>query len=158
MLFPLQQFRIRKEIKSHIKHGLSEDELQSISFTPELSADMIWMKDHEFSLHGEMFDIVYRDTCPDGSIQLYCINDKQEKVLFEHLDDLVRKSTRHDDPASRTASQLFQVFSFYVAPPTPELTSGDYFSSGFAAAYVWGYMSPDLHTNCPPPWFCFPLG
>ena len=152
ILFHVQQFRIRREIKSQIKRGLSEDQLQIISLTPQLSADMIWIKDHEFALHGEMFDIVHSDTCADGSIEFYCINDKQEKILFAQLDDLVRKSTQNEDPAGRTASELFQLFSFYMVPPSVELSIPFRLPAGIYADWVPCYSSPSLLATCPPPW------
>ncbi|HBF18736.1 MAG TPA: hypothetical protein DDW81_01490 [Cryomorphaceae bacterium] len=91
MYFHIQRSHIRKEIKTRIKRGVPQEELQVFHFQDESELDLLqWHNDHEFRSEGTMYDVVKRETRPDG-IYLHCINDHQETVLFAQLNELVQK-------------------------------------------------------------------
>ncbi len=108
-IFKLFQYQIRQNIKAKIKSELSSQELHQISFAKNDVID--WeRKGKEFRLHNQLFDIV-RTEEKNGSIIYWCINDKQERKLFEHLDDLTQKNTDNSSPIASWIKSLFQLLS-----------------------------------------------
>ena len=102
MSFRWQQARIRREVKSQIKAGVPEDQLHHIAFSNSARNQIDWTrKNFEFRLNGEMFDIVFSET-KDDSIHFYCINDREEKLLFENLAELVKKRLGEDSRSSKS--------------------------------------------------------
>jgi hypothetical protein len=87
---------IRQEIKRQLKQGVPEEETVLIVIHPGEKID--WVKpEKEFWYKGGLFDIITSSTSND-TIFLRCINDTQEKVLFENLDNLVQHQQQSKEP------------------------------------------------------------
>jgi hypothetical protein len=115
IVFKVQQAQIRKSIKQQIKSGISEDELHFFRLTQAEYEQLDWERpDIEFHKDNEMFDIVRSEKVGD-SIHLYCVNDKEEKVLFAQLDVMIQKKMEQDSrrptpPISKVAKVLKLVY------------------------------------------------
>ncbi|MCK6649467.1 MAG: hypothetical protein L6Q66_07415 [Bacteroidia bacterium] len=151
VVFKLQQFSIRREIKRQIKRGVSDEELHVIIVNTENSEELSWQKENEFIYKGAMYDIVKKETLADSSIAYYCINDKQETELFAHLDELIRKDMDHRSPVGKTAKKLFQVLSSIF--PNEQLALPLHSSKPVLLnnSYINNYSTPDISLSSPPP-------
>lgn len=93
-LFTMLQYQVRNDVKTMLKAGVSEEELVTFAFhTASLyggAYGIQWIDENEFRYKGHMYDIVQMSTTNDTSY-LVCINDLQEKQLFENLDSQVRR-------------------------------------------------------------------
>lgn len=116
VVFKIEQFNIRKEIKRQIKRGIDDDDLHLFSLTQKEYDELNWVReDIEFRSDSSMFDIVRLEKNRD-SIFLYCVNDKEEAILFAQLDDMVKKKTEQnsnspDSPANKVV-KLFKLFNY----------------------------------------------
>jgi hypothetical protein len=88
----LQQQHIRKEIKTAIKQGVPENELNVIKVTSENKELLDWKNEKEFRYGGVMYDVVKVKQISSETTVYYCVNDTKETILFAHLDEMVEKS------------------------------------------------------------------
>ncbi len=93
-LFSALQYQVRSEVKNMLKAGVPEHELVKFSFhTPSLQNGFYgiqWIEENEFRHNGNMYDVVHMNTAHDTTY-LFCVNDTQEKYLFENLDSHVQR-------------------------------------------------------------------
>lgn len=83
-IFKYSQFRQQKEIKTSIRNGMSNNELEKIVVSGKNFKQLSWLKPgKEFSYQGYMYDVV-RSTRKGNQIVLFCINDKVEKNLVDN--------------------------------------------------------------------------
>lgn len=154
IVFKFQQSRIRREIKSQIKSGVSDEELHQFVFSEDELGAMDWVRrNKEFVYEGKMYDIVYTEK-DGGRIHFYCINDEEEEVLFAQLDILVTK--QFGEEAKNTASpasKLIKLFNslVYISPQNTfdlHKPNGPSCQNGSLATL---YSSPFLSRTYPPP-------
>ena len=109
-VFYVLQQNIRSEVKSKIKAGIPESELHKISFSKNEKIDLVEGKQgKEVRKSGDFYDIV-RTEVVNGEIVYYGINDKEEKALFENLDNLCQKE-QNGSPVNKTIKDFFKNFS-----------------------------------------------
>lgn len=118
-IFKAAQYKIQKEIKTLLKKGVPENELNVIIVPVEKVNDLDWKREgKEFRHNGNMYDIVRHET-KDGNIHYYCVNDTQETQLFVHLEELVNKQMNNDkSPAGKTAKSIAKMFGFFKYIPS----------------------------------------
>ena len=81
------QYHIKKEIKAEIKKNVNPGELTIIVIEINHINKIDWLeKEKEMYYNGKLYDIV-KHTQNDTSITYYCIDDKQEEVLFANLEE-----------------------------------------------------------------------
>ncbi len=85
ILHEVQLKVVKREIKRSIKNKVPLQHLTKIVIHKNNQDLLNWKDDHEFKMGQEMFDIVYFIKKADTTIY-FCINDKQEKKLFENLE------------------------------------------------------------------------
>ncbi|MCG3166528.1 MAG: hypothetical protein POELPBGB_02307 [Bacteroidia bacterium] len=112
--FKLSQHSIKKEIKRKIKSHVPETELTVFTFSIAELNKLDWEeKGKEFSLKGNMYDVVKKQQTAD-SITLYCINDIQEKSLFANLEELINRQMNSDERSSNISLKKFQTDYFFI--------------------------------------------
>jgi hypothetical protein len=154
IVFKIQQCRIRREIKHQIKAGIPEGELHEFNLSKKDYEQLDWVRpDIEFRKGNEMFDIVRTETTSD-SIQLHCVNDKEEAVLFTQLDELIQKKMEKESSAPNSPiSKVVKILKLVY------VTSDFKDSLAFLAAkelhhfadLKYLYSSPYLEVLTPPP-------
>ncbi len=111
-IFKAEQWFIRKEIKKRIKNKVPDTQLHHIEFKTDQLDKIDWTRlNREFRKDGEMFDIVKSDTFPDR-IVFYCVNDTEEKILFNRLENLVSEEIEKGNmPVKRKAVSMIKLMS-----------------------------------------------
>ncbi|MFZ5552616.1 MAG: hypothetical protein ACOZCO_05845 [Bacteroidota bacterium] len=123
IIFSRQQATIRKEIKKRIKQGVPEKDLVKFSVN-ELSGNISWTDGkREFTFNGSKYDVVKREVSENG-IYFYCIDDKQETVLFKNLDELTKNEWNKKSHSfkNKPVFQLYFSFSHQLKFPEKEKT------------------------------------
>lgn len=111
-----------------------------------------WEDEHEFRLHGKMYDVIEKKEV-DGKLVVRCISDDKETTLMAKYEDLLEKQLGKNSK-ERTASLIKLLTSPYTIP-----------SSFFQTAFVdpirklSPHRQPEIATVCrdvitPPPRFC----
>lgn len=154
IVFKIEQFQIRREIKRQIKGGIPEEELHFFSISHKQYEALDWeRKDIEFRLGDLMFDIV-RYQVEGDEIHLYCVNDKEEKILFAKLDEMVKRKMDHDSKSPNSSANLFvkffKIFHFVQDLPSTLETCLAASKSAFAEKNII-YLSPYLSKETAPP-------
>ncbi len=152
VFFKIAQIEIKKEIKKEIKLSLQNDELTVITFLNSDINTIHWIENNkEFIYHNQMFDIV-KSSSNNNETTFYCINDKQEKKLFQNLEVQILKQIEHtknskSDSSKKNADNIVKTYFF------EELISSlfhDSSSSNFKH-FTKSYTSVDVLISTPPP-------
>lgn len=152
--FKIEQAHIRSSIKHEIKDGIPEDELHEFHLSQKDYDQLNWVRpDIEFRRRKQMFDIVRRENKGD-SIILHCVNDKEESLLFAHLDELIqnkmnKESKTPNSPLNKIVKVIKVVYvndfsSFILEHQTLNAEIGFYETTKL-------YNSPSLGVPTPPP-------
>lgn len=106
-IFKMEQYKVRKEIKTAIKQGVPEHELTVIRVDESNKWELKWIEGHEFRYKGRMYDVVRSER--NGSvITYYCVHDKQEEKLFNHLDELVNRKMGNEQERDHIPYQVLR--------------------------------------------------
>lgn len=113
LTFKASQYSIRREIKKEIKNQVPENELVKISFTLSELCTIKWEETgKEFWYKGNIYDVVKKITCGD-IINFYCINDRQEKMLFANLEILINRQMNSEKQGNGFSLKKFQTDYFF---------------------------------------------
>ena len=110
VVFSLQQYLAREDMKSYIKNKLTDNELEKVvvpnSEMVNGSSDFRFKDENkEFVYKGKLYDIVRQKD--DGvHTVFYCINDKKEEGLFAALEEHVQRNTDQNLPRKQNAVGL----------------------------------------------------
>lgn len=91
-VFKIQEYAIKRDIKTKIKQGVPENELYTFVLTDDNQHEFEWEHSKEFEYKGLMYDVVYKTNNPDGSVTLQCVSDVQETQLFKNLENYLSSS------------------------------------------------------------------
>lgn len=110
LIFKIQQYQIRKEMKHRIKNGVPEEELTLLKIPQALEEGFnpVFQRIHEreFRYEGKMYDIVRREIYGDTT-WYFCVSDEKETVLFANLDELVNREA-NQNPRRKQQSEDIQ--------------------------------------------------
>ena len=154
IVFKVAQLEARKEIKFKIKLGIPDRELTAIEFKKSDLQNIHWVKENkEFYYGNKLFDVVKKDE-KVSSVVFYCIDDKQEQVLFSSLDEQVNTFITSHKPKSKSSSKKLNEHVVKI-----------YFSNSFDFKFITStnlvnysisaknYSSDFPEINSPPPEF-----
>ncbi len=133
-----------------IKQSVPTHELIVLAFHPDSKefSELEWIDNHEFRYQGQMFDIVRQSTDTDGTVHYHCVNDKQEEILFAHLEEYVKNNTSNtSDAAKKNILKLFSAF----CPSSNALTVSFTHTEQCFSYYSNDHLSPLLAIIAPPP-------
>jgi hypothetical protein len=92
---------------ARLKHGTARSRLRQFYVQPSSERDHAkWLKEREFSYHGEMYDVVDRKVA-GNQIILYCINDREENALNMQYQKMTK-----DDFGKKPAGKNIQLLKF----------------------------------------------
>ena len=125
VIFKIQRMRIRGEIKSQMKQGISEEQLVILKIPNSKQNELIqpwWMMDeNEFRYYGKMYDVVRKWERGDTT-WYYCLEDEKESLLFADLDERIRDQL-NNSPINRSNQKNKQLFSSqYIGASQDELS------------------------------------
>lgn len=154
VVFKIEQTQVRKEIKHQIKSGLRENDLHLFVYSKKEFEQFDWVrKDLEFELNNEMFDIV-RSENKDDTVLLYCVNDKEETLLFAQLDEMIRKKMEQESSSSQNSSRkLVKFFKFFncILPQFENKYQSEEADQNTFSELISHYLSPYIKVSSPPP-------
>lgn len=150
MVFKVQQYEVRKEIKTRIKQGVPIDELVRIEVTAHNAHELDWEHSREFRYRGTMYDVVRTQVVDAQTTVYYCVNDDQETELFAELDQLVQKSMEAEGKGRSKRTGPFKLLPCIVpgalAHPSTQILSIAPCIGGHSS-----YLRPWLPISSPPP-------
>ena len=154
VVFKIEQFKIRRAIKQEIKAGLDEDELHYFTFSAVEYAQLDWERENkEFRLGREMFDIIRMKNAGD-TMELYCVNDTEEALLFAGLDELAKEKSEKEsgNPNHSSGKVLKMLKKFQYTNEPVSLFEGGLTTSKYGTGLREGpYSSPYIDRETPPP-------
>lgn len=116
LIFKIQQYQIRKEMKHRIKNGVPKEELTLLKIPQALEEESnpVFQRIHEgeFRYEGKMYDIVRREIHEDTT-WYFCVSDEKETVLFANLDELVNKETNQNPQRKQQSEKLQQLLNTF---------------------------------------------
>lgn len=99
------QYQIKKEIKAEIKKNVNPNELTTIVIDKKQINKIDWLEEgKEMYYNGKLYDVV-RHTKNGTSITYYCINDKQEELLFANLEEHIATHIAANKPIKNQATK-----------------------------------------------------
>jgi hypothetical protein len=152
IIFRVQQFQIRRQIKYQIMQGVPDDELRAIHVSKTNASELFWVEDHEFFYRGAMYDVVRKTVLSDTETVYYCINDILEKKLLTHLETLVKDQKSGNGPLGTLVKKLYQFLSglYYTDRDTASFPSSR-ITSILSWHFFTAYRSVFLSIPSPPP-------
>lgn len=151
IVFKIQQFQIRREIKHQIMQGVPDEKLCRISVSDVNASDLFWLEDDEFFYHGSMYDVVRTVALSETETVYYCVNDVLEESLFANLDALVKRHKSSQKPLSGFVKKLYQLLAglYFKEKETLPFSVSAIVNSGWH--YLTAYRSVFLSITSPPP-------
>jgi hypothetical protein len=138
---------VQKEvIKEKILSQFKEDELEIISVSDN-HKQIYWEEEgKEFSLNGQMYDVVKR-VIVSGKVMLYCINDKKERQLVDDYNSITKHNSSSDKKGKNTIDNSFNLFVYY-----DEKNSDQYFilAANKFHSFV-SHLTESIDDNISPP-------
>lgn len=96
VVFKIEQASIRKAIKRQIKSGIPIQDLHEFVFSDDAYQKLDWVRpDKEFRIGKEMFDVVRTEKSGNAN-RLFCVNDKEEAILFAQLEEITQKKLEQE--------------------------------------------------------------
>lgn len=149
------QYQIKKEIKAEIKKNINAAELTTIVIDKKQINKIDWLENgKEMYCNGKLYDIV-RHTKNDSSTTYYCINDKQEELLFANLEEHIALHIAANKPIKNQGSKKLadNVIKLYFSNDqsykfNPVLLNQVHFFS-----INLSYKSALIESDSPPPEF-----
>lgn len=113
--FEIERYHVRKNIKRAIKHSLPQNEFKQFNFTKNEFRELTWINDHEFKMHGRLYDVVkkYKN---DSGYSISCIDDIQETRLFAQLDEATA-SNLNNQPEKAPLKSFVKLFQMAYLEP-----------------------------------------
>ena len=151
ILFKVQQYSVKQEIKRQIQRGVPEAELCAIRVDAQNDAEVWWLEEDEFFYRGAMYDVVKKRDLGKGETVYFCINDVLEKKLYDNLDALVGKHPPGSKHLGDIAKKLVDFLASLYFLEKDSFT----FHRTFISAANWfltlDYASVFLSLSSPPP-------
>ncbi len=139
----MRKMEIKKEVKSKILKGISDEEITILTFHhQDVQRLLRWEHPREFEYQKMMYDIVSKTEKGD-SVTYHCWADIKESALNHEINKLVEIAC-HNDPNERQNNR-FQ-FEFF---------KNIFFQQTIADLYFSWNASDDILTYCPEYHFTF---
>ncbi|MDP4662240.1 MAG: hypothetical protein NWS74_01130 [Salibacteraceae bacterium] len=118
LIFKVQQFALRSEIKHQIKAGIPHHDLVRIAIAnaweTEKNDRIEWEHSKEFRFDGEWYDVVKSEAKLDSTVY-FCIHDAKESHLFARLDAMTLNALCEPDTEEKRTTYTFVLISKYPA-------------------------------------------
>lgn len=123
LIFKVQQFALRSEIKQQIKAGIPDHDLVRIAIAnawqTENNDRIEWEHGKEFRFDGQWYDVVKSEAKQDSTVYL-CIHDAKENQLFARLDAMTLNALSEPDTEEKRTTYTFVLISKYHTNSTAD--------------------------------------
>ncbi|MGE0561829.1 MAG: hypothetical protein AB7O47_08440 [Flavobacteriales bacterium] len=152
VLFKIQQYQVKKEIKQRIKQDLPPEELTTIVLTQQNSHEFDWEHEREFRYKRIMYDVVKKERVNETTTLLHCITDNQETALFAKLNEEVKKNMDSKNNGTSPLKNVFKLLSS-IYFPNEEITLhlDAFLIKKPLVSYSCYYQMPFIDITSPPP-------
>ncbi len=113
VVFKTLQYQVRSGVKTRIKESVPREELVLIALKQGREDGLQWLDRKEFRYRGGMYDVV-RSYSRNDTTFYSCVNDKQEEVLFAHLDLHVATQANLEGTPQKAAAPFQGITKEYV--------------------------------------------
>ncbi len=87
IILKIHHLNFKKEIKIALEDGFYSHQLMEMKLDSGLLKNLIWLESDEFSLEGELYDVICTEKDKQGNVKYYCIKDHKEKeILMTYMD------------------------------------------------------------------------
>ena len=100
-LFLLKEYKIEQEFKKDLSQHLNTKDFTVIKIDKN-SYEVKWDGDDELWYKGNLYDVVAKNKV-GTSLEVYCINDKQETCLYEKLNQHVKSNTNESSSSDNSS-------------------------------------------------------
>ncbi len=116
ILFKVEHFQIKHEIRSKIEKGIFTEFLTVITINKSERSSIEWLEsDQEFRYKNNLYDVV-RFTKTENTISYYCINDSEEESLFSDLTEHVNTHVATNNSQKRSKKAENHIIKLYFLP------------------------------------------
>ena len=152
MIFKVQQYQVKREIKQRIKKDVPTEELTTIVLTQQNSHEFDWEHEREFRYKGVMYDVVKKEIVNKTTTLLFCVTDKQETILFAKINEEVTKNMDTKNNGSHPLKNVFKLLSNIYFPHEEINFHLDVFQiKKSLTSYSCYYQIPFIDIANPPP-------
>lgn len=156
VVFKIEQIQIKKNIKQQIKMGIPEKKLTTFIFSNSVYKHLNWKEiNKEFIIENNLFDVVGIHKMKD-SVQVICIDDKSETLLFAQLNDMVKRKLEQESnlPESPINKAVKLLKSVYISKIIHFQFNNCFFKIHSKNIETHSsYISPYIENLTPPPNF-----
>jgi hypothetical protein len=89
-VFHFSQRAIKREMKNYLSSHLQDAHITMFTFSLEDQKDIGWEGDDEFTINGQMYDVIQKKKDGNKTV-VYCVQDKKETALVQHFLRNVKK-------------------------------------------------------------------
>ncbi len=107
-VFLLRQQKIRNGISEMLDQNIASGTLVVFSFSKQEINSLRWIRENEFSLNDELYDVVLKENSSDGQTNLYCFKDKKEKRLLTGLQQHISRHLENDARTQKDKQNLIK--------------------------------------------------
>jgi hypothetical protein len=151
--FRALQYQVKKEIKTRLKQGVPDSELELITVSADPDkhpADFHKIDRHEVKYRGSMYDIVRTEHRGD-SIYYHCIKDEDETRLFAGLDGHVKREISLQSASGKQSAKTLKNHIKDYLQPKQERPLPIYSNIPFPGCSEFALKSAPLQHFTPPP-------
>lgn len=125
IVFEIQKYEIRQEIKHQIKAGVPDTELVLLKIVEgKFHPTFQRVEEHEFRYDGKMYDVVRQESHGDTT-WYYCLADEKETQLFANLEELVKHGMSQNSERQQRIIRLLNLFGQLFFSPHDRVSSVD---------------------------------
>jgi len=152
MIFKVQQYQVKREIKQRIKKDVPTEELTAIVLTQQNSNEFDWEHEREFRYKGVMYDVVKKEIVNKTTTLLFCVTDKQETILFAKLNEEANKNMESKNNGNNPLKNVFKLLSNIYLPvnKTLQYLEKNNIKAEFTT-FSFYYKIPFIAISNPPP-------
>lgn len=155
LVYKYQRRQVRLEMKSFLRKNDSSKNVPIVHFSFHVKDGAVseqnfhWINDHEFSLKGQLYDIV-RSSIENDSLKVDCVNDVTETLLVKKFESIFRKEG--GNPIKGNAALIQLAHSVYLEPTQfISFKSPEYIPVTYTGWIARSYDSFTGEITIPPP-------
>ena len=87
-----------------IERSMPASDLIVLNISSDQKNKVKWIRSHEILFESDIYDVIKTETSENGSLKLFCYNDKKEKEILTALDKFIKAN--HDGQNDSSSKSL----------------------------------------------------